>query len=718
MTLRERVGNALLKRDKTPEPPKQKVAPSGLGAGFLELFNPGLQTEKNVSTQLIKSFYGWVYANVSAISEEVSKLEPELYRVSFKAGDIEYDRILQHPILDLLDKFNSINTASEAFYLTCANIELAGDSFLLKDRPVQPSEMYVLDPTCVTVNPKSDGFGVQSYDYKRTVDGKTTTITYPPELIIHIKTPNPENPLRGKSTVAATATSIDTSNLAQEFLKTFFKNGAIVNFALSTDQRITPDEIRRIEQQLKRNYGGVANAFKTLILGGGFDVKEIQHTNKDMAVLELENAMRDKIMAMFKNTKTSLGIVEDVNRANAEASMAAWKQNVIKPKITRIVDSLNEYLVPDYGNNLLLGFKDPVPEDRAGKIAEATSLVNTVISVNEARTVLGYPTLGPEFDVLISQAERMEMQQQAAEAFQGAPKSLQNVSYERHMRSQGIYTRFETYKGLYAAARELARKRLTKKDTKAPKYRSLSETDALDFWHKVTAQAEVVEDQLKQKIDQYLKGIEDKAVSALAENVNKSGNLKVTTMKADLVNEPVEVQAAIDLFQPLLQDLAKLSGVNAYDLLNVSKVYTPTPKMQATIKHYTELMANSVVGTDSDKLELILSEGIKNGSSIAEIESSIRNQFGEFRKHQSQRIARTETLRASNAGALDAYKQSGVVKLVQWLTAPDCNDQCLEYDGKVVRLGRTFFDSDYGSGAQPPLHVNCRCTLIPVVVDE
>lgn len=726
MTLRERVGNALLNRQpevKIISPPKEKLSTSGLGAGFLELFRPGLQGEKTASEQLIKAFYGWVYANVSAIAEEVSKLQPELYRVSFKAGDIVHDRILQHPLLDLLDKFNSINTASEAFYLTSANIELAGDSFLLKDRPNQPQELYILNPTCITVNPKADGFGVDSYDYKHTVDGKTKTVNYQPELIIHIKTPNPENPLRGKSTVAAAATSIDTSNLAQEFLKTFFKNGAIVSFALTSDQRITNDEIRRVQQQLKREYGGVMNAFKTLILGGGFDVKQVQHSNKDMEVLQLEEAMRDKIMAMFKNTKTSLGIVEDVNRANAEASMASWKANVIKPKITRIVDALNEYLVPEYGNNLLLGFKDPVPEDREGKISEANTLVNKVISVNEARELLGYQTLGPEFDHLISEQEKQAQQQAMMDSRASQlPKSLGNVSYERHMRRQGVYSRFETYKGLYEAARGVAARLMTPKaskslpvGTKPRKYTSYDDTTALDYWQKQIAQTEIVEQLLKNKIDQYLKGIEDKAINALAENANKKGGLKVTTTKADLVNEDAEVQGAIDLFTPLLDEIAKLSGITAYELMNVSRVYSPSRQMQKTIHDYTKLMANSVVGTDSAKLEAILSQGLQEGRSIADIEVQIRDVFGQFRKFQSERIARTEVLRASNAGSLDAYKESGVVEAVQWLTAPDCNDECLDYEGRTEAVGGTFFDADYGSGEQPPLHVNCRCTLIPVL---
>ncbi len=706
--------------------PVQKLSTSGLGAGFLELFRPSLQNEKTASEQLIRSFYGWVYANVSAIAEEVSKMEPELYTIRFDKGEIKYDRILEHPLLDLLDKFNSVNTASEAFYVTAADLELVGDMFYLKDKPVKPTEMYLLDPTKVTVNPRTDGFGVQNYTYKRVVDGKQEDITYTPEQILPIKTPNPENPLRGKSTVAAAAISIDTSNLAQEFLKKFFQNGAIVNFALTTDQRVNEDQIRRVQQQLKREYGGVTNAFKALILGGGFKVQPVQHTNKEMAILELETAMRDKIMAMFKNTKSALGIVEDVNRANAEASLASWKQSVIKPKMMRIMDSLNEYLVPDFGNNLVLTFKDPVPEDREGKISEATALVGKVIAVNEARELLGYAPLPDKaFDSLVSEQERMDAQREQAQA-QGEkpapPKSLRNVSLDRHLRRQGVYNRLESHQALYKAARDLARRLMSKKRPVGVKktYHSFSDLEALGYWQKQVSQIETVEHQFDVRLEQYLKGIEDKAVARLHEAATVKGTLRKATTKADLLDEGLEVRTAIDLFTPLLDEIAMLSGVAAYDLLNISRIYSPTRTMHDTVRRFVEEMANSVVGTDTERLERILTEGLDSGQSIAEIERRIRSEFGDFRKMQSERIARTEVIRASNAGALDAYKQSNVVSRAQWYTAQDdrVDPECESLDGKIVVVGRNFFNTDYGSGAYPPLHPNCRCTLLPVVDDE
>lgn len=726
MTLRERVGTALLRKqpNEVTPPAVEKLTTSGLGTGFLELFKPQLQSEKTSDAQLIKAFYGWVYANVSAIAEEVSKIEPELYQVRFEKGEIVYDTVLEHPVLDLLDKFNSVNTASEAFYITSANLELAGDMFFLKNKSYQPTELYLLDPTKMTVEPEDNGFAVKQYIYKRTVNGKDKEEKYQPDQILPLKTPNPENPLRGKSTVAAAAVTIDTSNLAQAFLKQFFENGAIVNFALTTEQRVSQDDIRRMQVQLRKEYGGVRNAFKALILGGGFDVKPVQHTNKEMAILELETAMRDKIMAMFKNTKASLGIVEDVNRANAEASLASWKNSVIKPKMMRIVDCLNEYLVPDYGDNLILGFKDPVPEDRTAKIDEATKLVDKVIAVNEARVLLGYQALpDSRFDELISARERQDAQQQAMQQKPPEkPKSLETINVDRHFRRTGLYKRYTLYKELYAKAHDLAKRLMVSKAQKPVQarkkaYQSYEDAEAFRYWEKQMSQAERIEEEFSTRLDQYLQGIEERAIDQLAQNATKAGTPSRRTK--DLVDEEAEVQAALDLFTPLLKDMSDLAGTEAFDLLGLSRIYSPSRKIHETVQEFVKKMANSVVSTDSQKLEMILNEGLDQGQSVAEIEQRIRSEFSGFRKTQSENIARTEVLRASNAGTLDAFKQSGVVSKAQWYTARDdrVEPMCAELDGKIVPLGRAFFEDDYSSGVQPPLHPRCRCTLLPVIDD-
>ena len=101
---------------------------------------------------------------------------------------------------------------------------------------------------------------------------------------------------------------------------------------------------------------------------------------------------------------------------------------------------------------------------------------------------------------------------------------------------------------------------------------------------------------------------------------------------------------------------------------------------------------------------------------------------------RAQMIAQTETIRSSNAGAVMSYQKAGIEQK-QWYTAQDDKvcEFCGEMHGKIVGTAENFWnlgdvmkidveDKDpismtfgYEDVHAPPLHVNCRCTILPVV---
>lgn len=346
--------------------------------------------------KLLQVYDGWVYANVKAIANKVSEIQFKLYQTSYKGGEIVFTEIEQHELLDLLDRWNPFTTTNDAIFQIDSHISLAGDTFIYKERGggKKINNLFVLDPTKVTVKPgdASVGYIVSEYDYQDNVEGKVIKETYAPEDIIPIKEPNPANPYRGKSVVEAAAQTIDTDTMAGEYNKKFFEKNAIPNSFMTTEQKLNKDQVERIEKKMKRKFGGFRNAYEMAILSGGLDIKQLQSTAKDMEFNLQQTWTRDKIMALFGNTKTSLGITDDVNRANAEATLYSWLKHTIKPRMRRITNSLNEFLVPEYGDNLILGFEEILPEDRGSLVTDVESMVGgaPILTINEARAELDY----------------------------------------------------------------------------------------------------------------------------------------------------------------------------------------------------------------------------------------------------------------------------------------------------------------------------------------
>lgn len=105
---------------------------------------------------------------------------------------------------------------------------------------------------------------------------------------------------------------------------------------------------------------------------------------------------------------------------------------------------------------------------------------------------------------------------------------------------------------------------------------------------------------------------------------------------------------------------------------------------------------------------------LERGDSNDVLAATLRRGYA-FSRERAEVIARTETAYADVEGNLEAYRQSGVVQRKEWITGDGCCDLCDELDGVVVDL-EDDFPNEGGSG--PPLHPNCRCDVLPVLIED
>ncbi len=118
-----------------------------------------------------------------------------------------------------------------------------------------------------------------------------------------------------------------------------------------------------------------------------------------------------------------------------------------------------------------------------------------------------------------------------------------------------------------------------------------------------------------------------------------------------------------------------------------------------------------------EKLRTVLKNGFRRNKTIKEIETEIKQSIelkdvtkeGKIITEANRRpnmIARTETVRLSNLGLIDTYKEQNIKK-VQWLAAVSDRtcEICMGLDGQVF---------DINTVSPPPAHVDCRCSLLSV----
>lgn len=106
-------------------------------------------------------------------------------------------------------------------------------------------------------------------------------------------------------------------------------------------------------------------------------------------------------------------------------------------------------------------------------------------------------------------------------------------------------------------------------------------------------------------------------------------------------------------------------------------------------------------------------QALTEGWSNEQLASALSDNYA-FSDARAENIARTETAKADVQGNLAGWRSSGIVQRKQWLTAPDCCDDCQALDGDVVDLNENFEGGVEGA----PLHPQCRCDVLPVIEDN
>jgi HK97 family phage portal protein len=675
------------------------------------------------SSEYLRWFKEWVYANVTVIAEAVADIHYELYRL--RAGD-KVEEVKEHPALELLYKVNPFQTKWEWVYLMWVHLLLQGESATYlagkeKNPKAPPRELWTLRPDFLRIIPGDVEQGQYVYAYKYEVPGKEV-LTFAPWEVLFMRLPDPENAYRGKGIIQAAADTVQTDSFMGSWAKNFFFNSARPDAVLWTDKAITQEQAQEIQSRWYDKYGsGGRNSQKVAVLGAGLQYQQTTQSIKDMDFLEGQRWERDKLMAIFRNTKMALGIVEDVNRANAEASEYVQIKYTIKPKMQRLCDWLNETLLPLFGEDLFLSFADPLPESEELKFKKWEIGLNRVYTVNELREEEGLdPVEGG--DVLYMPNTQVPLGSDPApvplKVLAGEGKGLTRRHREIIAKIQNRNLTLKVARREARAAAKLMLQLMAKEkgepslETKDEREQMAKSLHAKTYAHADTA--------------------ERKALTALQPILDAMEADALTVAKrkefAFAENDYEERIAAVLGISE--EELILAVGREVLDLLQKDAEFILTPELVAEfIRESTLQAATSFTTSTKEAIARLLEDGRAAGLSYPKIARQIRERFAELARFEAQRLVRTEMSRAATAGTLAAYEQSGVVRAKEWWTAEDervC-PSCGGMHGKVMGVRDEYFAKDdeyeglrfsYGAIQGPPLHPQCRCALLPVLTSS
>jgi len=352
-----------------------------------------------------------VYRCVNEISRGASAVP-----FVIKAGD---QIIEEHPLIDLLNRPNPLQSYSEFFNSLFGYVLLSGNAYILKvgAETGTPQELHQLRPDRIVIK----GSGNQIPDrYQYVLNGKVHQ-QYEVDQengfsdLKHIKLWNPLDDYYGLSPMSAAAVEVDQFNMASKHNVNLLNNGARPSGAIVFKPQddagfavnLTESQRQQLLTDLNNRFSGTANAGRPLLLEGDFDWREMGLSPKDMDFLNLKHMSATDIAMCFGVPSQLVGVPDAQTYANvAEARLALYEETII-PHLRKLASDLNEWLVPMFDERLMLEFDiDSIPalSERRRKIYEnVTSAVREgIMTRNEAREIIGLQPVDGADDLYIS----------------------------------------------------------------------------------------------------------------------------------------------------------------------------------------------------------------------------------------------------------------------------------------------------------------------------
>lgn len=319
-----------------------------------------------------------------------------------KDGAKELD---DHPLLDLLRRPAPMIGGHSLFEAVYAYLLLSGNTYLEAVGPDgrPPLELWALRPDRTTVIAGAHGLPA-GYEY--TANGQKLRWAVDPLTgagpICHVKEFHPLNDWYGLSRVEPAAYGIDRHNAASAHNKALLDNGGRPSGALIFEpvevngqtQSAPPDVIKAAQAELDKNHMGPGNAGRSFVFGGNVKWTEMSTSPKDMDFGQgKDDAARD-ICTSF-GVPHILVVPGSATYNNVrEAKLELWEDTIL-PLLDKVVDSLDAWLCPMFGDRLRLGVDlDAIsalePRRETKRKSTVDLLDRGVIDEEEAREALDY----------------------------------------------------------------------------------------------------------------------------------------------------------------------------------------------------------------------------------------------------------------------------------------------------------------------------------------
>ena len=673
----------LWNRDKASPAPVVKASDSTSLVEFFSLFNPE-PSGKSIET----------YARVATIYRAARRIALDLASapllIERKQGKewkpLDEDSKEFGGVAGVFKKCNPWEGRTALWTRFHLSSSLAGRAVLLTDyvnggkpsRSNPPKQLRVLRADAVKPIFNDQGVPVA---YRYTPDGGQAMELRPDEVLFH-RSPSPASEWDSTSWAETVRLYAAIEDELSKYQRNFFKNGARGSVVLSTDRTMTDDQARQTRAAWSSNNAGTSNAHSLWLATNGLKVTELTG-RRDTDFVDLFRIIKEQISTASGVPPAFLGDYSSATYANVVEQTPIYLEGVLFPEGNLLEENLTEIVLPRFDTTGSLRARldwSKVPMVQRSRLLTARSYYDMsggpLFTREEARVALGLPEV-PE----------------VGEFAEPIAPILPGMVPQRSQRPRPASS----------APRKVA------------KFIDTPERNAVRV--KVAKDLDEKEAPNVRDIRRYFRALEARVLAKLNEGEKAHGK----AFADDLVDEVREVEVLESVIARIYLRVIRERGPEAMTEVGAlaSDFFLEDPAVQDFIRENAYRNGVRVVGTVAEKVKDVLREQSASGETISELADRLKDLFDGERAH-ALTVARTETVRAYNAASVEAWKQTGEVEEMEWMTAQDdaVRESHREIDGETAKIGDSFsiglkFPGDPAGEAGET--INCRCTLAPVL---
>jgi HK97 family phage portal protein len=349
--------------------------------------------------------YGEIYKRQLWVAVLVNKRARATARLPLKVYERNVDgreEARDHPYARLLRRPNEKHSRNLLWLWLMSTWDIYGEVFLAKqrDRGGRPIALLPLHPTAMHPEDERDGQVLWTF---RT--GKVQVDKIPTSDLVHVRTYNPDNMIRGLSPLEPLRRTLEFEDAAQRSQSSFWRKGARPGLALTHPKTISKPAADRLKVQWDQIAAGADNTGTTVVLEEGMKPEVLTISAEEAQYIESRKLNREEACAAYDMPPPAVHILDRATFNNITEQFRSVYRDTMAPVLGAWEEELEFQLRgaiqpgrdgPDFGDDVYSEFLlDEVLRGDFEKRAEATqkAINSAQMTPNEARQLENRPPL-------------------------------------------------------------------------------------------------------------------------------------------------------------------------------------------------------------------------------------------------------------------------------------------------------------------------------------